>query len=863
MRRIAWFTPFTNKSAIAACSKVITDELKKFCEVHIWTADSENLLDTQCGLHIFKASELSINQLNLYDAIFYNLGNYHPFHAQIYEVLKLKPGVVILHDVIMHHFLMVEYLEHLKDPDSYVNEMYLAYGDEGRLTALEALDPCKKPIWLSDSVSRFPLFEPILGYATSLFVHSEFHKNILSKHFLGRIYTSYLPYEMSDIVHIDKKFLSDFGIPTETFLVVSTGIVHPIKQIHKILENIRDNCQLINNISYVLIGGCSIEYHEELLGIISDTVLDGRTWILGYQPNDVLNKFLCCADAAINIRYPNSEGCSLSLIEQMAHGLPVIVYDSGVYHEMPDNSVVKISDVKMLGAELDNLVANYHERKFIASNAQTFSCQKFTTKAYVGAILRTITDELKYSPIIKTDLFNGVTSALAEMMYNPDVRYKPIANMLEDYSKICCEEPEDTCQAEPKRFTALGIWLAFNVSVDIRREGITRFLLYLIKAMIDLFQIKVEIWCYSINVESMRVAFSTLLNDSNYKHNVSISHEKKYIENNSHYLLPQHFDCNEVLDNLYEIANQVSDADAFLIGIPYLDNAAAINKPLFVSMHDLIVLEKYFDFTDTNPSFIRNAQDVRESAEKFSRVGASFFCNSNYVLNEHLKKYIRGINDDKATVVYLPVNIPVGHDKITIAEEELRSIYKLVHPYFIYPTQARPHKNIQTLLKAANLLASSGEKFHVVLTATPDIENKLLDFVDLHGLSEYIIFTNDLDEQTLYALYRYANATPVTTTFEAGFPWQAMESMLMGTPVILSKIEAVLERLEKFSISDEKLPIFQPYDYSRLAEFMKIALYNREEMALEQKEIAAALLKYCWNDVANEYYRTIQEEILK
>ncbi|MGH9666515.1 MAG: hypothetical protein ACRD9L_18975, partial [Bryobacteraceae bacterium] len=57
------------------------------------------------------------------EALLYHLGN-NRLHGEIYETALRHPGVVVLHDAVLHHFL----LGHLEQP-RYVEEFAYNYGD--------------------------------------------------------------------------------------------------------------------------------------------------------------------------------------------------------------------------------------------------------------------------------------------------------------------------------------------------------------------------------------------------------------------------------------------------------------------------------------------------------------------------------------------------------------------------------------------------------------------------------------------------------------------------------------------------------------------------------------------------------------
>jgi glycosyltransferase involved in cell wall biosynthesis len=243
--------------------------------------------------------------------------------------------------------------------------------------------------------------------------------------------------------------------------------------------------------------------------------------------------------------------------------------------------------------------------------------------------------------------------------------------------------------------------------------------------------------------------------------------------------------------------------------------------------------------------------------EQFNRRDAFFFCNSEHVRRSQLMKYIRHVDEARTRVVYLPVNIPLSiHERIP-SEADIRARFAIDGPYFFYPTQIRPHKNVLTLLKALKLLVDEGHSPKLVLTGSPEHVPEVDRYIRESGLGERVILARDVPEENLYALHAYAAATTVPTLFEGGFPWQALEAMVMGTPAIVANIEAVTERLAAFGIRPDGLHLFEPLDADGLSHLMRAALSDRDALVRSQSAATEALLRYQWKDVAHAYFETM------
>lgn len=101
------------------------------------------------------------------DLVLYHLGDNRAFHGEIWRTALAVPGVVVLHELALHHLVRDSTL-HRGDPEAYVAEVAYAGSAEGEAAAREAiasgvpLDPY-----------RWPLCERVVDRSLGVVVHSE------------------------------------------------------------------------------------------------------------------------------------------------------------------------------------------------------------------------------------------------------------------------------------------------------------------------------------------------------------------------------------------------------------------------------------------------------------------------------------------------------------------------------------------------------------------------------------------------------------------------------------------------------------------------------------------------------------------
>jgi glycosyltransferase involved in cell wall biosynthesis len=486
-------------------------------------------------------------------------------------------------------------------------------------------------------------------------------------------------------------------------------------------------------------------------------------------------------------------------------------------------------------------------------------------------------------------------------------------------------------------FETLAVWLGFNFRTSMKREGISRFLYYLIKHLSKNYQVNIEIWCYDCNYSEVSELFSELLSDEFYRKKLRIITETTYkstnisrwiilgrsfqaalrslydadISGNRAYLnYREHIRCmkerkrvdgrpfNVIMNYIFlpldmflscillllgylikglritlltrvplsaakgkdylleELANKYSQAECMLIANIVLDNALAINIPKVVFVPDLVTLEFRDFFIRQDPATERWIEHGRITAESFGKQ-QSYFCGiSKYGVNNQLLKYIKNADELRTLFIYLASMVPDNIFERVLNRNDILSKYRISLRYIFYPTQIRPYKNIIVLLKSLKSLIGRGINLQIVLTGQLESDVSAYAYARENNLLGNIILCGSLPEVDLYSLYYHAEMMISPSLFEGGFPLQALEALLMDTPVIMARIPVTVERLifEGFDPVKCGVKLFRPEDDEDLTSRILEVLNNREKALAEQHDVKTKMLSYTWNDVSRQYY---------
>lgn len=389
--RIAWFTPFSPRSAIGHYSAAILGELAREHAVVVFAPAGT-------GEDVPRATDLPLvllpdvpppdllAALREFDAVVYNLGNYPPYHLPIYETAVRFPGVVVLHDLVMRDFFLDYATRIARRPDLFPAMLGYSHGPEAEAhgreviggRAAETIDDARRLNW--------PLFRPALRGAVGAVVHSAYaHTRV--KEVTG------LPVARLNFPLFGpaRQLVSVTHRPTPAggpVRLLTFGMLNANKLIHTTLEVIGESRLLRSRVRFEVIGGGGEQYLAELREIVRRNRLERVVHLAGWQPDDRLREALAAADVVVNLRNPHTGESSASLLDSLVAGVPTVVWDHGFYAEFPDEVVVKVNAEAELGPALERLVDDAGLRETMGRAAREHALRRFDTPAYCAGLTK-------------------------------------------------------------------------------------------------------------------------------------------------------------------------------------------------------------------------------------------------------------------------------------------------------------------------------------------------------------------------------------------------------------------------------------------------------------------------------------------
>jgi glycosyltransferase involved in cell wall biosynthesis len=266
------------------------------------------------------------------DVALYHVGNDPDAHGWILDALKERPGVVVLHEYVLHHLIAGTTIGR-GDGRGYLDAMEREQGVAGRLLGLGVLDNLLPLLWETQP-ERFPLSGVVLDRARGLIVHSDYvAQRARAAGYDGPLWR--VPHPAWPM-HTVEPATDVSGDP----LIGCFGFLNMNKRIPELLRAFASFRRTRPGARLLLVGGAGerfdIDRRLERLGLT-----DGVQRI-DYVPEERMWSLMAACDVLVNLRYPTMGETSGSVIRALSLGKPLVVSDVGWFSELPDGVVLKV-----------------------------------------------------------------------------------------------------------------------------------------------------------------------------------------------------------------------------------------------------------------------------------------------------------------------------------------------------------------------------------------------------------------------------------------------------------------------------------------------------------------------------------------
>ena len=260
------------------------------------------------------------------DVALYHVGNDPAEHGWIVEALRRRPGIVVLHEFVLHHLVSGITLAR-GDVEAYADALERDAGPEGRRLARAVADGQIRPLW-ETRPQDYPLAGEVLSLATGLIVHSRHvEERARGAGYRGPVWQ--VPMPAWPVPRIEPAEIG--GKP----LLGTFGHVNESKRIPQLFEAFARLRARRPDARLLVVGSWSPRY--------ADLTVPGGVVRKDYVPEEELWRLLAACDAVVSLRWPTMGETSAAAIRALSLGKPLVVSDVGWFAELPDSVAAKVS----------------------------------------------------------------------------------------------------------------------------------------------------------------------------------------------------------------------------------------------------------------------------------------------------------------------------------------------------------------------------------------------------------------------------------------------------------------------------------------------------------------------------------------
>jgi glycosyltransferase involved in cell wall biosynthesis len=338
MKRIAYASPVNPvPSGISDYSEELLPYLGRYADLTLYLDDGLKPANPALAAHleVRPLRQLERDQRRRrYDAILYHLGN-SSAHMQIWRAMRRTPGIAVLHEIVLHHFMLQYYANELGDVERYKAEATRRYGAEGeRIASLMMRGR------FNESAFEFPFSEEVLELAEGLIAHSRYVLDHAAR-MRPNLPSAHVPMGVPLPPAIDRASARQRrGLPLDAPILASFGHINPYKRLEPALRAVRTLLPDLPNLRYILVGSISPSYDAR--AVIARLGLEQVVQVTGYVDRAAFEQYVAAADVCLNLRHPTAGETSASLLRLLGAGRATLVTSSGSFTELPPGVAAQV-----------------------------------------------------------------------------------------------------------------------------------------------------------------------------------------------------------------------------------------------------------------------------------------------------------------------------------------------------------------------------------------------------------------------------------------------------------------------------------------------------------------------------------------
>jgi glycosyltransferase involved in cell wall biosynthesis len=274
------------------------------------------------------------------DAALYHLGN-NGLHADIYRRALDRPGVVVLHDAVLHHFLLGQLTE-----KAYLEEFVYNYGAWNRGFARE-LWRGRANSAVDDRYFRYPMLKRAVEGARVVVVHNPAAAATVKEHAPGahvveipHLFAPPVLPEGSPDEASALRYRASLGVGPDAFLFGVFGYLRESKRLAAVLESFAA-VHAQEPRARLLVAGEFVS--TDLARAVAPMLSAPGVLRLPYLAESEFWLAARAVDACINLRYPAAGESSGITVRMMGIGKPVLLTEGLESAAFPEDACLRIT----------------------------------------------------------------------------------------------------------------------------------------------------------------------------------------------------------------------------------------------------------------------------------------------------------------------------------------------------------------------------------------------------------------------------------------------------------------------------------------------------------------------------------------
>ena len=371
--KIAYFSPLNPiKSGVSDYSEELLEYLGGYGRIDLFIDDykpTSSWIYEHFNIYNFRRI-FENHGKNDHDVNIYHIGN-NDNHSYIYSVCQQYPGVVVLHEPMLHHFVFSQTVGNNRIRD-YLRELDYCYKAERSQIVKVTLEERDENAWYD-----YPLVDRIVDSSLGVIVHSEYARakvlDVNPNARVKKILHHWAP-QKADHERSPELIREILGFRPDEFLIGSMGYINSSKRIDVFLRVMAKAKALGYPVKLLLVGkmlsGMDVPRWIEDLGLEQDVL------VAGFVDTMTFGEYLNVPDMFVALRHPSAGETSGSVIKMMGAGKPVMLSNEYAFSEFPDDCCIKIpigpDEEDQLLERLIYYIENPDERRALGERSKAY-----------------------------------------------------------------------------------------------------------------------------------------------------------------------------------------------------------------------------------------------------------------------------------------------------------------------------------------------------------------------------------------------------------------------------------------------------------------------------------------------------------